>query len=126
VIFVGLTSNCNSEKLIRRGFRIAHRLKAAWYVTYLQDKEHLPEEAVKHLNALKELTERLGGRLEIESVKSKHSIPMLLVNKADSYKSTQMIISQSKQTLLERLFRKSVVKTVLRVARHMDVLVVAN
>jgi len=45
---------------------------------------------------------------------------------ANERDGTQMIVGQSKRSFWQRLLKGSVVKTVLRRARHMDVLVVAD
>jgi len=44
VIFVCPNLRSDRERLVRRGFRIAYRLKAVWYVTYVKDHHPLSEE----------------------------------------------------------------------------------
>ena len=52
-----------AERLIRRGFRIAHRLKADWYVAFSLERHHsLSLDDEQRLTALQTLTERLGER----------------------------------------------------------------
>lgn len=63
VIFVGVTLSENAERLIRRGFRIAFRLKAVWIVTYVHVGECIPERLNPRLEQLKLLTHRLGEPL---------------------------------------------------------------
>ncbi|MDR6124107.1 two-component system sensor histidine kinase KdpD [Bacillus sp. SLBN-46] len=65
VIFVCINLRPDSERLIRRGFRIAYRLKATWYVSYVIDHHPLTEEEEQVLNKIRKLTERLGGKFEI-------------------------------------------------------------
>lgn len=56
-------SGQQAERLIRRGFRIAHRLKAAWYVAFPLERHHsLSLDDEQRLTALQTLTERLGER----------------------------------------------------------------
>lgn len=126
VIYVGVTASANAERLIRRGFRIAHRLKAAWFVTYVHEKEKQSKQLNIRLNVLKELTERLGGTFETVCGSGPRSIAPILLEQANTRKSTQIIIGQSARTFLERLLKGSVVNTLLLSARHMDVLVVAD
>ena len=126
VIFVGVTASPNAERLIRRGFRIAYRLKAEWIVTYVHDEMSIPESLHPRLESLRALTKRLGGTFEAHVTHSPRNIPLLLLNKANEKKSTQIIIGQSQRGLLHTLLRRSVVGTILRSARHMDVLVVAD
>ncbi|WP_028549904.1 histidine kinase [Paenibacillus sp. UNC451MF] len=127
VIYVCVNSSPHAERLIRRGFRIAHRLKAVWIVTYVQlDDAPLTLELTGRLGAIKQLTERLGGRFDIQTAKSRNHITDVLVAKANEYKTTQMIIGQSRQTLWQEWWHGSLVKRLLRSSRHMDVLVVAD
>ncbi|MBN3525808.1 universal stress protein [Paenibacillus apiarius] len=126
VIFVGVTASPNAERLIRRGFRIAYRLKAEWIVTYVHDEMSIPASLDARLESLRALTERLGGTFEAHAAHSPRDIPQLLLNKANEKKSTQIIIGQSKRGWLHALLHGSVVGAILRSARHMDVLVVAD
>jgi two-component system sensor histidine kinase KdpD len=123
VIYVCIDASPHAERLIRRGFRIAYRLKAAWYAAYVQ----LPnDEGLERVEALKKLTIRLGGAFEIIETGRRKQIAEALVNKANAYKATQMIVGQSKLSIWKELWRGSIVKNLLRRARHMDVLVVAD
>ncbi|MFC5704277.1 universal stress protein [Cohnella faecalis] len=126
VIFVCVTTSGNAERLIRRGFRIAHRLKAEWRVLYVHSGRELRGELERRVRALREMTVRLGGKFEMERVESRNRVPDMLMLKANEYRSTQMVIGQSSRKWWEPLLRKSVVKTVLERGRHMDVLVIAD
>ncbi|WP_308637537.1 histidine kinase [Paenibacillus silvisoli] len=123
-IFVAITPGKRAERLIRRGFRIAHRLKADWHVHYVQTSAGTDD--AKRLEELEELTVRLGGTFEVEQAASQNAIPDALLAKANSLKSTQMILGQSSRSFWSKLQQKPVVDTILREGRHMDVLVVAD
>ncbi|MDF2962391.1 MAG: histidine kinase [Paenibacillus sp.] len=127
VIFVCVDTAPHAERLIRRGFRIAYRLKAAWYVTYVQ-LEHvtLTDEIKQRLEAIKKLTIRLGGTFEIIKTDRRKQISDVLVTKANEHKATQIILGQSKFLIWKELWKGSIIKKLLRKARHMDVLVVAD
>lgn len=125
-IFVGLTSCRKGERLIRRGFRIAYRLKAAWYVTYIHTGPFLTEELKKRLKKLEELTERLGGTFEILQAAKGEKIARVLLDQANKYESTQIIVTQPRRGFLYKLCRGDLVKEILLRARHMDILVVAD
>ena len=127
VIYVCVGSGSQAERLIRRGFRIAHRLKASWYVTFVQI-EHMPQSAVilERLEALHTLTERLGGTFVVLRAVRYKDIPALLIGKADQAGATQMIIGQPQTAAWKQMLQGSIVKRLLRGARHMDVLVVAD
>lgn len=126
VIFVAVTTSGNAERLIRRGFRIANRLKAAWRVSYVHAERSLPEALVGRLEKLKELTVQLGGSFELERAEQRKRIASQLIRQADKAKATQLIVGQSARGWVSTLWRGSVVGGILRHARHMDVLVVAD
>lgn len=127
VICVGIDLSPQAERLIRRGFRISYRLKAAWYVTYVQlERDATTDEVKLRLEHLKKLTDRLGGTFEVERAGHRRQIPGLLAAKANEHGATQMIIGQSRLSLWKELWKGSVVKKLLRQARHIDVLVVAD
>ncbi|MFC4770105.1 histidine kinase [Effusibacillus consociatus] len=125
-VFVGVTLSTNAERLIRRGFRIAYRLKADWVVTYVHDHAEVADELKKRIKVLEDLTARLGGKFMMLFARSRRQIPYLLLNKANDIQSTQMIVGQSKRTLWEKIWKRSVIKPILRYGRHMDVLVIAD
>ncbi|ULL13697.1 histidine kinase [Paenibacillus sp. H1-7] len=127
VIYVGVSSTPKAERLVRRGFRIAHRLKAAWYVTYVQTKHRKqPDDLEERLEQIRKLTERLGGTFEMQAADHRSQIADVLVAKAKEYKATQLIIGQSGQTVWQEWWHGSLVKKLLRLSRHADVLVVAD
>ncbi|MCD9020395.1 histidine kinase [Cohnella silvisoli] len=125
-IFVCVTTSSNADRLIRRGFRIAYRLKAEWHVMYVHVGREINEEAGKRIQALQDLTGRLGGKYETQHAESFKQLSDVILAKAAEYHSTQMIVGQSARGFWQSLRRKSVVKTILRHGRHMDVLVVAD
>ncbi|WP_379127459.1 histidine kinase [Paenibacillus sp. sgz500958] len=126
VIFVCVDIGPRAERLIRRGFRIAHRLKAEWYVHYVHcGTAQYPEEE-KRLNEMRQLTERLGGKLEITEASSGRNIHQQLLNRVNEVQTTQLIIGQSRKSRWQTLFKESFVHFLLRNARHMDMLIVAD
>lgn len=126
VIFVGVDIDSDAERLIRRGFRLAYRLKAEWHVHYVQDGRPWTAEKTLKRDALLKLTERLGGRFEMSKAESKKQIASTLLTAANLAKATQLIIGQSDRTLWHSLLRGNIVRQLLRTGRHMDVLIVAN
>lgn len=126
VIFVCVDMDARAERLIRRGFRIAHRLKAEWYVHYVHCGAELTQEKRKRLDALRLLTERLGGNMEITEVKGRVDINRQLLGRMNALHTTQLIIGQSRKPLWLSWFKESLVHYLLRNARHMDMLIVAD
>ncbi|SDX96629.1 histidine kinase [Paenibacillus sp. CF384] len=126
VIFICVNSTPHAERLIRRGFRTAYRLKAAWYVNYVQVGGSCSEELKKRLAALEKLTERLGGKFIIHEEHQNRQIAVVLASKAEEVEATQLVIGQPKISFWEALWKGSVVNQLIRLTRHMDVLIVAD
>jgi two-component system sensor histidine kinase KdpD len=125
-IFVCVTTSRNADRLIRRGFRIAYRLKAEWHVIYVHVGQAIDDDVSKRIRELQVLTGKLGGKFEKQHAGSHKELPEVILAKAAEYHSTQMIVGQSERSFWQSLLRKSIVKSVLRHGRHMDVLVVAD
>jgi two-component system, OmpR family, sensor histidine kinase KdpD len=126
VIFVCVNSTPHAERLIRRGFRTAYRLKAAWYVNYVHVGDTISDELKQRLNAMERLTVRLGGKFIVHKAQNPKQIAHVLFSKADEVETTQLVIGQSKQSFWEVLWKGSVVNQLIRLSRHMDVLIVAD
>ncbi|MHA0857512.1 universal stress protein [Paenibacillus sp. CMAA1364] len=130
VIFVCIELSPHAESLIRRGFRMAHRLKARWYVTYVQitksEQTAQTEQEQSRLQLLEALTIELGGRFMIQEVGRRSHIATQLITLANEHSATQMIVGQSKLRFIHRIWKGSIVKRIMRTARHMDVLIVAR
>jgi two-component system sensor histidine kinase KdpD len=126
VIYVCITLGDHAERLIRRGFRIAYRLKACWYVTYVQEFKQNGPVYDKRINDLKELTERLGGTFKMIESGLPTRVASLLLERSQALQSTQIIIGQSQRSWLRKWLRGDVNKQILRSARNVDVLVVAD
>jgi two-component system, OmpR family, sensor histidine kinase KdpD len=126
VIFVCTNLRNDSERLIRSGFRIAYRLKAIWYVSYVKDHPQLTDEENQTLNKLQQLTKRLGGMFEMYETGDRRNVFRKLVNQMNEKKATQVIIGQSARSRWQEIVKGSVTQRLLREVRHMDVLVVAD
>lgn len=130
VIHVCVDVQEDADRLIRRGFRIAHRLKATWYVNHVQvtDWEAMMRKEYKHrLDQLKLMTERLGGTFRIVQTDHRNQVPELLIQLADQDAATQIITGQSKYRYrFASCGRRAVIHRLVRDARHIDILIVAK
>ncbi|MFF3021295.1 universal stress protein [Gottfriedia sp. NPDC057948] len=126
VIFVCVNLKSNSERLIRRGFRIAYRLKAKLYVAYVKEHDKLSGDEMFLLKKIKELTERLGGSFEMYETTNRRHIFIELVKNIREKKTTHVIMGQSARTRWEEIKTGSIVQKLLRELRYLDVLVVAD
>ncbi|WP_219835465.1 histidine kinase [Paenibacillus sp. R14(2021)] len=127
VIFVCVNNTPHAERLIRRGFRTAHRLKAAWHVQHIDIAgEGSGEERKRRLEELEHLTVSLGGTFTVHRCESRHGIANLLSEKANEAEATQLIMGQTKNSWWNVQRRSTVVKRLIRLSRHRDILIVAD
>ncbi|MMZ61063.1 sensor protein KdpD [compost metagenome] len=115
-----------AERLIRRGFRIAHRLKAPWHVHYVHNPDVISDADNKRLDALRQLSNRLGGNMEVTGLGSHKNVGEALLQCMKEVHATQLIIGQSRRPLWYSLMRETVVHFMLHRARWVDMLIVAD
>jgi len=125
VIFVCVNDSPRAERLIRRGFRTAFRLKAVWHVNMAIAGTAKPE-LLARAAQLERLTVRLGGLFDLCEAAHLRLIPLLLAQKAEKAGATQLVIGQSARTRWERWRRGSVSEKLVALSRQRDVLVVAD
>lgn len=125
-IFVCVDAGPRSERLIRRGFRIAHRLKAKWHAHYVRPDRGADAESDKRLDTLRQLCERLGGKLEVAPPDSRRRIGEALLQRMNELNATLLIVGQSRRPLWYSLLKETVVHFMLRRARGIDMLIVAD
>ncbi|WP_135547791.1 histidine kinase [Paenibacillus cymbidii] len=125
VIFVCVDTSPRAERLIRRGFRIAHRLKAEWHVQYMQ-RGHAGSADSKRLETLRQLCERLGGKMDVTAIGSRSNVGEALLQRMTELHATQLIIGQSRKPFWHSLFKETVIHFLLRRARQIDMLIVAD
>ncbi|MGG1555792.1 histidine kinase [Paenibacillus ferrarius] len=113
MIYVCATEALQAERLIRRGFRLAYRLKAAWQVNFLALKGD--DVRQQDLEGIKKMTMRLGGAFSFQTVERKSHIAPLFAARATAAGATQIIVGNH-----------PAVKRLLTLTRHMDVLIVAD
>jgi two-component system sensor histidine kinase KdpD len=126
IIFVAVDIRSGAEQLVRRGFRTAYRLKAEWRVHYVHDRsEWSPGDAAKRDSVMK-LVERLGGKFETSLTANKKHIAETLLTAASQAKATQLVIGQPARSMVGNWLKGNTVRKLLRLGRHMDVLIVAR
>ncbi|GIP21028.1 histidine kinase [Paenibacillus sp. J22TS3] len=115
VIYVCVTAKCQAERLIRRGFRIAYRLKAKWHVSCVL-RNRQAQDLGSRLTELEKLTVRLGGQFSVHEVESAKRIPYLFADQARAAGATQIILGKD----------LSVTRRLLPLTRNIDVLITAD
>ncbi|MGE6716551.1 histidine kinase [Peribacillus frigoritolerans] len=126
VIFVCVNLRVDSERLIRRGFRIAYRLKAEWYVIFVNHPNERQTDEKLILDKLISLTHRLGGTFELYTTRDRRSVFKEIKKQLQTKKATQVILGQSARTRWQEIVGGSIVARLLREVRHLDVLIVAD
>ncbi|QHT59466.1 histidine kinase [Paenibacillus lycopersici] len=126
-IFVCVNDTPRAQRLIRRGFRTAYRLKAPWSVNYVRiGQARGGGEPDRNLEALERLTVRLGGKFDVHRAESHREIANVLSAKADQAEATQLVLGQSSVSWRELFLHGSVVKNLIGLSRHRDILIVAD
>ncbi|QKS60229.1 histidine kinase [Paenibacillus barcinonensis] len=128
IVFVCVSNDRHAERLIRRGFRMAYRLKAAWYVHHVHIGTTISGELQEYLSSLEQLTVRLGGYFHIHYSSRLREVPDILAAKAVEVKATQLVVGQARRVWWLNGHRGSgsVVNRLVRLSRHRDVLIVAD
>lgn len=126
-IIVCVPNAPSAETLIRRGFRISWRLKAEWHVIHVRPRgREAAEEELSRIAGLEEMTVRLGGTFQVHDAAKSELVHQVILCQAAACRATQLIVGQPrKRTLAKELVRGSTVRSLLRHARDMDVLVVS-
>jgi two-component system sensor histidine kinase KdpD len=80
------------------------------------------------LEELEQLTVRLGGKFHIHHSQRLRDVPGILAGKASEEKATQLVVGQAKRVWWLNGYRGkgTVVSRLVRLSRHMDVLIVAD
>jgi two-component system, OmpR family, sensor histidine kinase KdpD len=127
-IMVSLSSGSpNVEQLLRKGARLADRLRGEWYAVYIQT----PREAVHRIDAATQrrianaltLTQQLGGTpFQFKGSDVVGAIAAF----AREYGITHIVMGRSRRPWYRRWFGQSVLDRLLQAIPDVDVLVVRN
>lgn len=126
-ILVCVNYRPHSEKLIRRGWRIADRLNAKLYVLVVVTEELTPEEE-KDLARIEALTRQFGA-IFLKKLAGSRRVGEIIVEVAEELHVSQIVIGQPlppKNGLRSRIHQDNPVNYVIDHAEFMDLHVVAN
>jgi two-component system sensor histidine kinase KdpD len=119
-IMVCISPNTSSEKLLRRGWRIARRLRGEIVAVYVpSEKTTLEQQKVLEVDFA--LADRLKVKIERTTGKN---IADALAEYARTHKITEIVIGHSHRIALQDLLQGSIVERLIRQVRGIDVLVV--
>ncbi len=119
-VMVCVSADLGSMRLIRRGWRVAQRLKAEVAVVHVDRQKLKPEQQVI-LNNHFELAERLS----IPVVKLQGDVAAEVIRYTRENKISHIVLGHSNKTRLQELFFGSIVSRLVRELRSVDILLVA-
>ncbi len=116
-----------AEKLIRRGWRMANRLKAKLYVLHVTDTEvlEMPQWKREKIRVWEELSIQFDAQFILQK-KGKKKPAQVIVETAKSYFITQILLGQSARTRWEEIKRGSIVNDIMRQTTNIDIHIVAD
>ncbi|MDT9025057.1 KdpD-like non-kinase potassium sensor [Rossellomorea yichunensis] len=116
-----------AEKLIRRGWRMAHRLKAELYILNITSErlshaDHVREQKIKEW---KMLAEQFNATLIFEEQQNRKPAAVI-IEVAKKYNVTQILLGQSARTRWEEIRKGSIVNMIMRETTNIDIHIVAD
>lgn len=116
-----------AERLIRRGARIAKRLKAELYILNISSESEgsYSLEKEQKIKQWKELADELNGHFIIEE-KGNRKPANVIVEVAKKKRITQIILGQSARTRWEEIRKGSIVNIIMRHLRNTDIMIVSD
>ncbi|MGO8673822.1 MAG: sensor histidine kinase KdpD [Capsulimonadaceae bacterium] len=123
-VMVCMSPTRSCARLLRRGWRIAHRLKAGIVAVYIPlGKTTLEQQEIMQSDFL--FAERLGIKIErIDAIGN--DVAAALSGYALSHQVTQVIVGHSERSDWQHFWSGSIVNKLIRLCRGIDVLVVAH
>jgi two-component system, OmpR family, sensor histidine kinase KdpD len=117
----------NAEKLIRRGWRIANRLNAELYVlnVWSDHRSAISQEQRKRMRNWKKLAVEFNAHFILERSRQR-KIPQVITDVAKKFHITQIILGQSARTRWEEIIKGSIVNTIMRNSKNIDIHIVSE
>lgn len=125
-VLVCIQPRSTDERLIRRGFRIAQRIKADFDVLHVTDGHRLSMDEAQQLDLLKNLSERLGAAFHLTKIGSQRQLSPHLLQFINEHGITRVVLGQSARTRWAEITYGSIVNPILRNTKGLDILVVAD
>jgi two-component system sensor histidine kinase KdpD len=117
----------NAERLIRRGWRIASRLKCELYILNVTMKpvQELDEETRRKLRSIEQLAKNLNAEFYIRARGGRRPEDVII----DFVKEkgiTQIVLGQSARSRWEEITKGSIINRIMKNTKFVDVLIVAD
>ncbi|MFC0561893.1 KdpD-like non-kinase potassium sensor [Halalkalibacter alkalisediminis] len=126
-ILVCVQYSGSAERLIRRGARMANRLKADLYIlNVLNDKQGFIDEVHrKRIKQWRKLTHEFKATFLVERTKER-KVSEVIIDTVNQYSITQVVLGQSARTRWEEVTKGSIVSTIMRYTENVDIHIVAD
>lgn len=116
-----------AEKLIRRGWRMAHRMKAELYILNVtaekrSDSSPVNEQKIKEWQML---AEQFNATIILEEKRSRKPAAVI-IEVAKKLNVTQILLGQSARTRWEEIKKGSIVNMIMRETSNIDIHIVAD
>jgi two-component system, OmpR family, sensor histidine kinase KdpD len=123
-VLVAVTPRPLGAKLVRRGYRLAHRMNGRFWVMHVRPPGLvLSAKEEQNLQELKSLTLELGGEfVEIVGADAAFEIIGFAVRNQVTY----VVMGQSARSRMDEVVRGSIVNRIMRETRNVDIVVVAD
>lgn len=123
-ILVCIQYSETAKKLIRRGWRMANRLKADLLLLHVFTGEQTERQKAQ-IKEWREFANRFHASLIVEEAK-KQKPAAVIVNVAKQYRVTQILLGQSARTRWEEIRKGSIVNTIMRQTHNIDIHIVSD
>lgn len=120
-VMICLSPTRPSNRVIRRGWRIAHRMRADAIAVYV-DEDPLDDREAKIIEA----DIALADRLDIPNVKLKGNVAPELIRYAKQFAVTHIVIGHTDRTKFQELTKGSIINALTKELKTVDIIVVAN
>ena len=120
-ILICLSPTQTSMRLLRRGWRTAHRLHCDVTAVYVEEK-NLSEEQKAILQEDQELALRLGIKIDV----LQGNVVDALINYVRQNGITQIVIGHSTRSTIQQRFKSSIITDLIRELRTIDIVVMAT
>lgn len=126
-ILVCVNYRPNAERLIRRGWRIANRLKCQLYILNIPSKpvQEMDEGTHKKLRMIEQLAKDLDAQFYIQALSGKKPA-QVIIDFVKEKGITQIILGQSARSRFEEILKGSIMNKIMKETKYVDVLVVAD
>ncbi|MGM0867435.1 MAG: KdpD-like non-kinase potassium sensor [Bacillota bacterium] len=116
-----------AEKLIRRGWRMAHRLKAELYILNVTSEKLSQADPVREqkMKEWKMLAGQFNAKLIFEEQQNRKPAAVI-IEVAQKYHVTQILLGQSARTRWEEIRKGSIVNMIMRETTNIDLHIVAD